>query len=845
MLYFCCDQRRRNAVDASALNGIDFLEVLDSEAPPGSPRQQTLLVRCFKPVSGLAVDNMRIEGGERITPVRVVWAFPAPAIPGGLITAAEKGFFDLLPEEDHVLVVRTESPGDFSTYRLMLVKPLDDVTEPDGFDPMLSAVDFSFKVECPSDFDCKEKRVCPPEPRREPEIDCLAKDYASFRRLMLDRMAVLMPQWRERNPADLGIALVELLAYVGDHLSYQQDATQTEAYLGTARRRISVRRHARLVDYFVHDGCNARVWVQVQVEGDGIVKRTTLSGGGKEFVTKLLTRIPSQRAIIEPDTPAYHQALAARPVIFELLEDATLFEAHNKMEFYTWGDEECCLPKGATQATLGLAFPKLKKGDVLIFEEVLGPLTGQPGDADPARRHAVRLSEAPTVSSDPLTQQPITKITWAAEDALPFPLCISAVTDKTHGSQFIENVSVARGNVVLVDHGLTIQSEELGEVPEPAMFRVPAPSVDRCEPRERVPVPPRFRQALKEAPLTQAAPYDPLAPASAAMRWNVRDAMPQIALQSDPASSKTPWTARRDLLNSGPHDRDFVVEVEADGTTSLRFGDDQHGVRPASQTIFVAPAYRVGNGLAGNVGADSIFHIVTSALLIVGVRNPLPATGGVEPESIDEVRNKAPSAFRVQERAVTEADYAEVTERVPDVQRAAATFRWTGSWHTVFVTVDRRGGLPVDALFEEKMRSHLERFRMAGYDLEVDAPRFVSLEIEMLACAKPGYFRSDVKAALLEVFSNRILPDGRRGVFHPDNFSFGEPVYLSRFYAAAQGVPGVASVHITLFQRQGKPETKPMEEGKLSLNRLEIARLDNDPNFPEHGVFRVTVGGGK
>ena len=49
-----------------------------------------------------------------------------------------------------------------------------------------------------------------------------------------------MPAWTERNPADLGIALVEMLAYVGDALSYQQDAIATEAYLGTARRRVSV-----------------------------------------------------------------------------------------------------------------------------------------------------------------------------------------------------------------------------------------------------------------------------------------------------------------------------------------------------------------------------------------------------------------------------------------------------------------------------------------------------------------------------------------------------------------------------------------------------------------------------
>jgi hypothetical protein len=138
--------------------------------------------------------------------------------------------------------------------------------------------------------------------------------------------------------------------------------------------------------------------------------------------------------------------------------------------------------------------------------------------------------------------------------------------------------------------------------------------------------------------------------------------------------------------------------------------------------------------------------------------------------------------------------------------------------------------------------------RMAGYDLEVDGPRFVPLEIEMFVCIQPEYFRSQVKAALLDTFSNRVLPDGQQGIFHPANFTFGQTVYLSRLYAAAQAVPGVASVHITKFGRQGalpSDFSKALEEGKLNLNRLEIGRLDNDRNFPERGVFRLTLGGGK
>ena len=247
MIYFCCDDRRRDAIaQHQTLMGIDFLEVESG--------QQQLRVHFVPAAVGVVKttippsvtqDQVRITGGERITSIRVL----SVALDGDtlLITVDDDG-------------VSANGVGDFSTYTLELV----DVP---NLDPLLSSVDFSFKVECPSDFDCNAPRVCPPAPTPAPDINYLAKDYASFRQLMLDRISTLVPQWTERNPADVGVALVELLAYAGDYLSYRQDAVATEAYLHTARRRSSVRRHARLVDYFMHEGANARAWVQIQVVG--------------------------------------------------------------------------------------------------------------------------------------------------------------------------------------------------------------------------------------------------------------------------------------------------------------------------------------------------------------------------------------------------------------------------------------------------------------------------------------------------------------------------------------------------------------------------------------------------
>jgi predicted phage baseplate assembly protein len=305
-----------------------------------------------------------------------------------------------------------------------------------------------------------------------------------------------------------------------------------------------------------------------------------------------------------------------------------------------------------------------------------------------------------------------------------------------------------------------------------------------------------------------------------------------------------PWSARRDLLTSNASDTHFVLETENDGSAHPRFGDDAHGRRPDTGARFSAD-YRVGHGPEGNVGDDAITHAVTMDGRIVAVTNPMPARGGFRPESAAEVRRHAPQALRTQERAVTPADYAQVTGRLAGVQRAAAGLRWTGSWHTVFVTIDRDAGEPVDAAFAGTATAHLERYRMAGHDLHIGDPVHVSLEIDLLVCVDASSFRSHVRRGLLDVLGNRNRSDGTRGLFHPDNFSFGQTVFLSPLYAATRTVPGVLSVQVTRFGRQGQSDPTPLADGFMPLGRLEIARLDNDPNFPEHGVLRLELHGGK
>src|SRR5262249_46889660 len=168
----------------------------------------------------------------------------------------------------------------------------------------------------------------------------------------------------------------------------------------------------------------------------------------------------------------------------------------------------------------------------------------------------------------------------------------------------------------------------------------------------------RYRPALSRPALSHQVPYDDAtarsAAAAAATALDPRTAVPAIALDGPDG----PWTVRADLLGSTPTANDFVVEMDDAGVGALRFGD---GVLGRAAIDGLPARYRVGRGVAGNVGRDAITVAtvpgLSPATLIARVRNPLPATGGVDPEPTAEVKLYAPHAFRRNERAVSEADY--------------------------------------------------------------------------------------------------------------------------------------------------------------------------------------------
>jgi hypothetical protein len=835
----CDDAARRALLLAHPTgNGIDFVEVpaesLDKVPAQSLDAQRFIRVHFIKqpPPASLAghPELFAVDGGVRVRGLRVL---------------------HVTPEAGH-LIVEVDRPGDFSTYTLRVTGG--------GLDPAYAAVDFSFKAGCPSRFDCKPP-PCPPAPLPSgPPVDYLAKDYASFRQALLDLVPTLVPGWVERHEADLGIALVELMAYLGDQLSYFQDAVATEAYLETARQRISVRRHACLIDYRMHDGASARTLVQFDVDKPGRVPAGT----------RILTRIdlPLGPRMPPHDTllPQGLEQLAVTTAgtVFETIEETPVHPSlSGALRIHTWRDRRCCLPAGATSADLvGKLTPQLAEGTLLLLEEALGPVTGRPEDADPAHRQVVRLTAVADTSDpllpDPATGRPLplTRVTWDAADALDFPLCMST---RLPDGRDLEDVSVALANLVLADHGRSVTERHPDDPRAPGIrtssrafgfflgqgplsFRVPPPSqgADGGLPpaRELLRTDPRLaRPEVRELTITPA-PLPPAAPAPPGASWR-------------PAAG----AGAADLLASGPFDQRFAVETGNDGRALLRFGDDVFGMAPPDGG-HIRVTYRLGVGTAGNVGAGSLAHVIDSPGLpaVRAVCNPLPAWGGTNPEPEAVVKQLAPAAFRAeQRRAVTADDYARVAERHPEVDRAVATFRWTGSWHAVFVSIDPRGRTGVPPDLERRVRAFVAGFAQAGHDLEIDPPVYVPVALEADVCLLPGYLAGDVEQVILAELGTGDLPGGRRGLFHPDAFTFGQPLYASQVYARIDAVEGVDSVVLTRFARQHEPDPDPdrpatadhLAEGRITVDRLEVIRLDNDPNSPEQGTLELRVGGGR
>jgi hypothetical protein len=802
--------RREKLLDPGAtLNGIDFVEIATDD-------ERTLRVHFLNsvPVQGtIASDFPTITGGETIATVAV-----KP------INDATDWSNDA--EGRILLTLKVAAPGDFSFYKLTVKST--------ALDEFFDQATFSFKARCPSDFDCETPPPpCPPLPGDAPPIDYLAKDFLSFRKALSDFSALRYPEWQERSEADFGMMFMEALCSLADDLSYTQDRIAAEASLPTATQRRSIVRHARLVDYEPQPATAARVLLQFDVQP----ALTSIAAGKK----------------------VYALGADSVPVAFETgsgLRDQTSYQVSEKwnrgnkidpnsgIKPYFRDDSERCLPAGSTEMWVERDDMNFFEGQLLLIE------TQALNGVDPPIREIVRLTKAES-DVDHLFGDPpptlLTHIRWAAEDALKYDHDLS-----------LDGAGQCRtklaGNLIPATQGTRFtESFGIDQTP-PALPPTPL-AVCRLGPNSAPPetIVPLYQYCLQQGPLAWLSPDDPESPPA-----------PEIRLVQQGAAPEE-WDWFRSLLEAEEFDRAFTVEAarfgsiahKNDGSTladdydgdegdTIRFGDDVFGAIPDGDTVFQV-TYRVGAGVSGNVAADSIRNFDLPALPgVVAVNNPFAAAGGADAETNERVRRLAPQAFRAKQfRAVLPADYERAAEQLPWVSNAGTIFRWTGSWLTVFTTVDPKASETISVVHQTELINLLNRYRLAGYESYTPSPQFASLDLIIKVCARPDAFRGDVEAAVLAALSTQTSSDARAGFFSPDNFTFGGALERSALEAVIQNAYGVAGVLCITYRQRGVNHTYVTMPETVAVADNQILRVDNDPSRPEAGSIKVIVEGGK
>jgi len=802
---------RAASLAASGLNGFDFALV---NLPPGPAPQEAHLEVHLVNANGAAAILASGEEPRALFPVAGGHRVRAGSFPGEVqVTAVQAG---PAPE---VLRLTVAPVGDYSTYELGVGAAVA------GFDPVFDTLPFRFRPGCFTN-DCSPEWTPAPPPVGAPPIDYLAKDYDTFRHLLMSWLERKVPGWEPSSEADLSQMLLSLFAAAGDEISDYQDRVMNEAYLATARRRVSLARHARLMDYHVHQGNQASAWLALELLPGTEVQPGPLPADDPETLETWAgrTEMDAGAVVFRGPSPELHHLLSSIPL-------------------HTWGGARPGLEAGATGADLAMASQadadtvaeRIREGRVprLLIQEHRDPATGNPAGADPAKRQLLRLDrESPGVRQDPVTGTWIVRVAWREEDRLRHAYCYTA-----HGPDGpLNDLFRFHGNLAEVAHGreATVVFTPPGVVYQPAPGEPPpAAALHFEETQTGADGRPRWG-TLCRLPSDRPLLYRDTPPRS--------DVPPVSTLRV--TVDGDPWREVISLVASDDTDRDFAVETDGDGASTVRFGNGVHGENLSPDAV-VRCVYQTGRGPDGNVGRDRVVRFDPTALpKIARAWNPFDVTNGRAPEPRAEILRNVPEAYRTRQlRAITLADYEARAEEVAGVARASARYAWTGSWRTVRLTLDPAGTDRLDPALSDAVSRHLEPLRLIGEDLEIRAPIFVPLRIVVSLCVAPDVWPEDVRSVLEQELSDGYTPDGRLGFFHPDRWTFGQALHASQLLGRIQAVPGVDHVVSVSLARFDAPT--PGTGDAIEVGPDEIVQVHNDPDHMERGSITLDARGGR
>jgi hypothetical protein len=319
------------------------------------------------------------------------------------------------------------------------------------------------------------------------------------------------------------------------------------------------------------------------------------------------------------------------------------------------------------------------------------------------------------------------------------------------------------------------------------------------------------------------------------------------------------WHETPTLYGLGSKDRMYVTRRDDAGTTTVEFGDGMTGARLPSGQMNVRARYRRGLGVVGLLNAGQLSMLLSRPLGLKTVTNPMPSSGGQDPEMLDEARSNAPLQVMTLDRVVSLEDYEYFARAFAGIAKAQASWVWVGDRRMLYITVAGPAGneIPDGSSVLGDLLAALQQAGDPFLAIQIGSYRAVPFHIDASLKIDPDYDQDKVLAqasqALLDAFSF-------------DKREFAQPVFQSEVIALLQAVPGVIAVDINKLYRSNTypvlaprlladfPTTTPTHYGLIPLifkkspgGIHQLVRVGqvfsaellllNDPNLIELGVM--------
>ncbi|WP_405951215.1 putative baseplate assembly protein [Streptomyces prunicolor] len=291
----------------------------------------------------------------------------------------------------------------------------------------------------------------------------------------------------------------------------------------------------------------------------------------------------------------------------------------------------------------------------------------------------------------------------------------------------------------------------------------------------------------------------------------VGDAVP-LLLQTAEHDGWTDWQVVPHFAASGPDDRHITLDA---ATGELAFGPAvrepdgslrQYGMVAPKGAVIRARRYRTGGGRAGNVARGAVQILRSSIPYVSEVVNREAARGGVDGETVQEAKTRAPITLRAQERAVTLRDYEELSRRAAPETARITCLEGDEEEHGAYAVrvlvvpqaVPDPGGrlrfeqlVPGDALLDRITR-HLDERRLIGTRLAVGPPFYQGVTVVATVHAFRGVDTDRVRRQAHDALYRHLDP--LTGGSDGKGWPFGRPVQSGEVFAVLQRVPGVELV---------------------------------------------------